>query len=210
MRNLSTPLFEPIRPDPGTEQFINFWKIKLEQLSAEHILAWAVETYGNQVAFASSWSESDDIICSLFERFSCTLPVVSMIYHLLLPEIWPPLSPEEMRHETFDGRTASEELWARFRVENCCKRNKSTICQYPMWIVATRRDQDAAFRYLPVLSWNERFGVLRLAPFVRWSHEAIREKESSGSDSLQSVFGPEQPFQSTSVKTSEVGPCRAY
>ncbi len=176
MRNLPTPLFEPIRPDAQIQQFIDFWQPELEKQSSKSILSWAIDSYGDGVAFASSWDEGDAVLCSLFEKLSFLLPVVDLIHHLLLPERWTPLSTKEMQQKTFDGRAASAGLWARFHVEHCCKRNESTIRRYPLWIVAARRDQDAALREMPILSWDERFGVLRLAPLARWGQCCIDNK----------------------------------
>ena len=180
MKNLPTPLFEPIRPDAQIRQFIDFWQPELEKQDSEHILSWAIESYDDGIAFASSWGEGDAILCSFFDKLSFLLPVVDLIHHLLLPERWAPLTPEETRHQTFDGRAASAGLWARFHVEHCCKRNESTIRQYPLWIVAVRRDQEEALREMPVLSWDERFGVLRLAPLARRTRSSINDQLSRG------------------------------
>ena len=176
MRNLLTPLYEPLLPDPETRQSMDFWERELEKLCSEYILRWAIETYGTKVAFASSWGVGDDIIRSLFEKLAFQIPVVDRIHHLLLPEGWVPLASEETRNKTFDGRSASAALWARFTMEHFCKQRESTIRCYPVWIVAARRDQDPAFQNMPILSWIERFGVLRIAPIARWRHHCIEEE----------------------------------
>lgn len=176
MRNLRTPLFDPLPPDPETRRILDFWKHEVEKLCSENILHWAVETYGTGIAFASSWDDGDAVVCSMLEKLSFSFPIVDNIHNLLLPETWAPLTPKEAENKVFDGRTASTALWSRFTTEHFCKRQESTIRRHPVWIVAARRDQEPGLERMPILSWIERFGVLRIAPLARWRQCGIQEK----------------------------------
>lgn len=178
MRNLQTPIYDPILPDSETRKLLDFWTIELEKLGAEHILQWAFDTFGSELAFAPSWNEEDGVVCSLLERVSCRPSLVETIYPLLHPEKWAPLIPKESKDKTFDGRAASAAIWARFRIEHLCKRNENTIRRYRAWIVPTIREDAPTLTQMPILSWIERFGVLRIAPLARWKKHCIHEKLS--------------------------------
>ncbi len=179
MYKLPTPLFIPYEPNSATNDLLTFWQPELEKFTSKSILQWAVDTFDSQLAFAPSRSEEDEIVLSLFEEIAYRVPKVEQIYELLLPESWTPLEPREELGETFDGRVASSGLWARFHVEHLCKRYENTISCYRVWIVSTRREQDIVFERMPVLSWSERFGVLRIAPLAHWENEGVAQEMES-------------------------------
>lgn len=173
MRNLPTPLYEPILPDPETEKKLGFWKRELEKMCSKHILNWSFKVFGSDLAFASSWNKEDGVIFSFLERMLCRLPSMELIHYLLLPEIWTPLEPEDAEAKTFDGRKADEALWDRYDIECLCKRNEAVVKRYRAWIVPTLRVENPALADMPVLSWVERFGVLRIAPLARWRKNSV-------------------------------------
>lgn len=157
-------------------ELLIFWRPELEKSCPEYIIPWAFDTFGSDVAFAPSWNEEDVMIHSLFDRTGVKVPIVEFIHDLLSPEKWAPLSPEEATRKTFDGRSASAALWERFHVEHRCKKSETTVRQYRAWIVSDRRSEDPALNQMPVLSWNERFGVFRIAPLARCRVECLRKK----------------------------------
>lgn len=176
MNNLPTPLYDPILPDPETRQLLDFWEIELEKLCSRHILDWALETFGTQIGLALSGTGRDAVVCSLMEGHPFQLPMVDWIQDLLLHEKWTSPEPEEMLRQTFDGRSASAELWARFHVEHLCKKNEKRIRSCRAWIVPATRYENPVLDKLPILSWIERFGVVRIAPLARWRVEDVQEK----------------------------------
>jgi phosphoadenosine phosphosulfate reductase len=46
---------------------------------------------------------------------------------------------------------------------------------YGAWVTGIRRDQTQQRAVTPVLSWEERFGVVKIAPLVNWSAEEVEE-----------------------------------
>lgn len=173
MNKLPTPLFNPVLPDSAACKLLADWQNKLEQCSGERVLQWSVDTFGSQIAFASSWSEEDRVIDTLLAAGIGSIPVIDQVHTLLLPETWVPIPPWEKAHATFDGRAASAGLWNRFQVEHSCKKYEQTMRRHRAWIVSARQTQDAVLENMPILSWNERFGVFRIAPLAHWSDEKV-------------------------------------
>lgn len=176
MRNLPTPSFNPISPDFATSQLLARGQAELAEAGAEKILEWVSDTFGSQVAFAPSWEEEDTVIHSLFEQAGISIHTMESIHRLLLPETWTPLAPHETVCQTFDGRVASAELWARFHLEHQCKIHEALIARYPLWIVSARRAQGCLLENMSIFSWIERFGVFRVAPLANWQTEQVRER----------------------------------
>lgn len=186
MYKLPIPSFTPVFPEPTVSDLLAFWQVELENMPAEHILKWTFDTFASQVAFAPSWTEEDSVINALLEQRLDSVPTAELIYDLLLPETWMPLESHETIQATFDGRSASAGLWARFHMEHLCKRHEKIIGRYQAWIVSARREQHAALAHMPVLSWNERFGILRIAPLAHWPNgnadQKIRHIKTPSSD----------------------------
>ena len=132
--------------------------------------------FGSQLAFAPSWKDEDAVIRSLLEKVPGDIPVEDGIHTLLLPEIWTQLPSHEAVSKVFDGRKASVNFWARFNMEYMCKLYEKIVGRYRAWIVSTRREHDVLLGKMPVLSWNERFGVFRIAPLAHWGTESIQAK----------------------------------
>jgi phosphoadenosine phosphosulfate reductase len=62
----------------------------------------------------------------------------------------------------------------------CCEVRKIEpqrrfLRDYGAWVTGIRRDQTAQRARTPVLSWEERFGVVKIAPLVNWSAGEVEE-----------------------------------
>jgi phosphoadenosine phosphosulfate reductase len=62
----------------------------------------------------------------------------------------------------------------------CCEVRKVEpqrrfLKDYGAWVTGIRQDQTAQRASTPVLSWEERFGVVKIAPLVNWSAEEVEE-----------------------------------
>lgn len=202
MYNLPTPQFTPIKPDSDKNAMLCFWREELEKFGTESILQWSIDTFGPQVAFAPSWSEEDEVIGALLEKMSCRIPAIDRIHTLLLSEAWAPLEPHEIAAATFDGRKAGAGLWARFHQEHLCKIYEEKVVQYKAWIVPVRRDQESVFKHMPILSWNERFGVFRIAPLAACRKEKIQNRIRRIRETIADRF--EDRIENEIVETMEM------
>lgn len=190
MRHLPLPLFTAIEPGLAVREILACWQRELETFDAEQILQWAFETFGHDVAFAPSWREEDIIIHSLLEKRSPRIRIVDCIHGLLLSETWASPEPHESA-KNFDGRKASAALWSRFHKEHLCKMHETTISTCKAWIVSARREQAAQLEDMPILSWNARFGVFRIAPLAQWRKENVQKIVRQCNPDFPAAF-PEQ------------------
>lgn len=175
MEKLPMPNFVPKRPVPKLLELFEEHQMRLEKMSPEDILLWATTTFQTKIAHATSCHFCDTILGNIFEKISTARTVLDRLEWLLLPETWPSLTLEEISGDTFDGTRASAALWERFYLELLCKQNEWKFQHYKVWVIGARRDQDERLAQLPVVSWNERFGVIRVAPLATWSKNRIEE-----------------------------------
>lgn len=175
MHNLSTPAYTPRNPSRSQVEFMNVWKERLEHCTFEESLQWAVETCRPQLAYATSMLMEDSIVYDMLRNIVWDVSAVDFVSQLLMPELWAPLTPEEMEPKTFDGLKASEALWERFGIEQLCKRYELSMRQYDVWIVGAHRDQDPRLERMSTVDWLDRFGVIRIAPLADFDIQAVED-----------------------------------
>lgn len=175
MKKIPSPKFIPHELSQELAELLDSWKEKLEEMHPEHIILWATTHFHAKIALATSCHKSDVILKTIFDSIQSGVMVFDRMERFLLPETWNPLDPAETAGDTFDGTKTSPALWKRFQLESHCKKNEWKLQYYKIWVIASRRDQDERLNNLPVAAWNDRFGILRIAPFARWTEHHIEE-----------------------------------
>lgn len=175
IKRLPTPKYEPKPIRPEQLQLIDDWREKLEDMLPEDILSWTAAHFSFEIALATSCPVGDAVLYTLFERLQVEAAAFDRMERFLLPEAWQPLKPEEEARETFDGSKASAALWERFYLESLCKQYEGAFSRFKVWIIGSRRDQNACLRRLPIVSWNERFGIIRIAPLAHWTGRQLED-----------------------------------
>lgn len=169
------PLCVPKRPTPKQAGFIQYWKRELEKMSSIQILQFVAETFRRKAAFATSSCMEDSVVGFLLEKIKKSLIFMDDIAHLLLPELWASTDFHETNQEVVYGRSAGNAMWSLCPLDYQCQRHEHEIGRYAVWIVGTRREQHPAFARMPIIEWNERFGVFRIAPLARWNERSIKD-----------------------------------
>ncbi len=140
---------------------------RLEMLSPEDRLAFAVETYGDELLLTSSFGAGSAVLLHLWSRFAKHLPVVFLDTGFLFDETHAykdllaaklglhvrVLSPEQPRDEFIVEFGADIQ---RKDPDFCCARNKvaplaPVLKNAAAWVSGLRRDQSATRKNTPIL-----------------------------------------------------------
>ena len=166
---------------------------RLEGASPQEILGWAVGRYGKRLTLSVSFGNAEGMV--LFDMLSrmdggeeahvFTLDTGFMFeetvrlreeaterYGLPIEVVRPKLTVDEQA-----GRYG-EELYGR-QPDLCCRMRKvepqeRALRGYAGWITGIRRDQTPHRAMTPVVDWEGRFGVAKIAPLVSWSVREVR------------------------------------
>ena len=162
----------------------------LETETPERILSWAAQTLPGRLTFATSLGIEDCAVTDMIARQHLGIELFTLDTGLLFQEsyaLWAELeekynvqirrvSPEHSVDEqaTLEG----PELWLR-DADRCCGLRKigplqKTLSNYDAWITAIRRDQTPERANAPVVSWDGRFGLVKINPIVRWTSDDVR------------------------------------
>jgi phosphoadenosine phosphosulfate reductase len=163
---------------------------ELETADAADIIRWASEQFGSKLTFATSLGIEDCIVTDMIARQSLPVSFFTLDTGLLFPETYALKDEIEKKYGieilavkpeyTVDEQAARSgaELWLR-DPDQCCELRKmqplrSTLANYDAWITAIRRDQTPERANAPVVSWDGRFGLVKVNPLVRWTFADVQ------------------------------------
>jgi phosphoadenosine phosphosulfate reductase len=158
---------------------------ELEDASAEEIVQWAVDVFGDRLCATSSMA--DGLITHLISRIKPGIDVlfldtglhfaetigtrdaISAVYDVNVVSLKPELSLDEQAEQY------GKDLFAR-DPELCCFLRKVAPLErglepYDAWITGVRRDEAPTRARTKVVSWDKKKGKVKICPIARWTRE---------------------------------------
>lgn len=162
---------------------------QFEDAHPQDILQWMVTTYANRFAVVTSFQPTGIVTLHMLKAITDNVQVMTLDTGLLFPEtgqliedieatlgitvtrIKPDLSLAQQ------ARRHGSLLWET-NPHQCCHLRKTlplqrALASYDAWITGLRRDQSPVRANTPVISWDERFGLVKVCPFAAWTEEMI-------------------------------------
>src|SRR5579859_3669703 len=160
---------------------------ELEGASAEDVIRWATDTFGDRIAITSSMSDAviihlasaikpgiDVVFLDTGYHFAETIgtrDAVSVVYPIRLINVTPPRTVAEQ----------DAELGLRLFGRNpdlCCYLRKvepleRALSEYDAWITGVRRDETNNRRQARVVEWDDRREMVKVNPIVSWTSKQV-------------------------------------
>ncbi len=157
----------------------------LETDTPLEILRWATDRYGPRLTFATGFGAEGCALIDMVGRHRLPVDIFTLDTGLLFPETYDLWKRLETRYGITIRRVGPElsveqqaavhgpELWAR-EPDRCCDMRKVTplvaqLSQFDGWITAIRRDQTDRRADARPVEWDEKFGLAKVNPLVRWT-----------------------------------------
>ena len=166
---------------------------RLEDARPEEILIWAVGRYGRGLTLSVSFGNAEGMVLLdmlsridggdearvftldtgfMFEETVRLREETTERYGLPIEVVRPKLTV------TGQAERYGEELYGR-QPDLCCRMRKvepqeRALRGYGGWITGIRRDQTPQRARTPVVGWEGRFGLAKIAPLVSWSIDQVR------------------------------------
>ncbi len=161
------------------------WADELETADPQAICAWAVSTFGSQVALASSFGVEDMCVLDMLVRATPTPRVFYLDTGVLFAETYAlvdavgtryGLMPERRRPAltlALQAEHYGDRLWER-DPDACCRMRKveplgQVLKGLDAWITGIRRDQTPFRAGARVVEVDAKFGLIKVNPLVRWT-----------------------------------------
>jgi phosphoadenosine phosphosulfate reductase len=164
-------------------------KVLAERWKPEQVLAWAFQTYGDNIAMATGFGVEGMALLDIAFRVNPDVKVFTGDTEFLFPETYDLIDRVEARYGTKVERLYSEltpeeqeraygkALWAR-DPDQCCSLRKveplrRKLASLDAWVTAIRRDQTSERAGVQKVDWDEKFNLVKISPLADWTREAI-------------------------------------
>lgn len=168
---------------------IGYLQNYFEAASPQDILRWAADTYGHELTVVTSFQPTGIVTLHMLQAIAPDTAIVTLDTGLLFPETYALMDELENRFDfnlirvnptlTVEEQAEryGDNLWSR-NPDQCCHLRKTlplrqTLRGYNAWITGLRRDQSPSRANTPVVSWDERYGLVKLCPFATWTEDMI-------------------------------------
>ena len=161
---------------------------ELEALSAEDLLRWADEEFGERLCLTCSWQKQSSVLVHMVTDLGLEMDVVELDTQLFFKETYETrerilerygvtLIRPEIITVAEQHKQEGPNLWER-DPDRCCHIRKvepliEVLQPYDAWISGIRRDQSPSRANARKVERSDRYGVWKIQPLVDWSEKDV-------------------------------------
>jgi phosphoadenosine phosphosulfate reductase len=151
----------------------------VEQLDAQEILRFCLDTFPGKVSLASSFQKEETVLLDMLFELDPKARVFAIDTHYLFAETYDYWREVERRYDTkvevFEGAAVEEGLWERkpdlyLAIAKVEPLNRALL-DLDCWITGIRRDQSPTRANAPKLGWDEAHELWKANPLADWSDD---------------------------------------
>ena len=162
----------------------------IEALSAEDVLLWAYEEFGERLCLSCSWQKQSSVLVHMVSELDLDVNVVELDTHLFFKETYETrerlvgryglsLIQPEVLTVAEQHKREGPNLWET-NPDRCCHIRKvepliNVLRPYDAWVSGIRRDQSPSRAGARKVERSERYGVWKIQPLADWSEEDVWE-----------------------------------
>jgi phosphoadenosine phosphosulfate reductase len=153
----------------------------VEAMSAEDVLLWAYEQFGDRMCLTCSWQRQSSALVHMVSELGLDVPVVELDTLVLFPETYETrarlVERYRLKLKSFPPIDAPDRLWET-EPDRCCHIRKveplaRALQHYDAWISGIRREQSPTRANAQRVDWSERYGVWKIQPLVDWDAKRL-------------------------------------
>ena len=148
---------------------------RFESRTAEHVLAWAAERFGERAVLTCSWQKQSSVLVHMVSQVAPGMRVVELDTGVLFPETYETWRKIEDRYglhvEVMDATPPNGTPWS---ASNCCGQRKVDALERALvgvtgWITGIRREQSPTRADSEKVEFQESRGIWKFNPLADWS-----------------------------------------
>ena len=180
---------------PENKQLIHDLNARLADSNPGEILSYFAGKYGNKLAFATSLGLEDQLLTYFISEASKEVRIFTLDTGRLFPETLDLLDKTNKRFginikvyfpdaEQVENMVNSKGINLFYEsIENrkmCCNIRKIVPMKRALkgieaWVTGLRADQSVTRQDLPMVSWDDNFGIVKINPLRNWTEEEVWE-----------------------------------
>jgi phosphoadenosine phosphosulfate reductase len=156
--------------------------------TAQQLLAWAAETFGSRMIVASNMQDAVLVDLAAKAQPGVEILFLETGYHFAetigtrdaVEQVYDVRMVNAQAKQTVAEQDASEgkDLFAR-EPNRCCALRKvaplqDTLAGYDAWVTGVRRVEAPTRANTPLITYDEKFGLVKINPIAAWSDEEMQ------------------------------------
>jgi phosphoadenosine phosphosulfate reductase len=156
-------------------------ELDFEAMSAEELLRWAHEEFGERLCLTCSWQRQSSALVHMVSELELGVDVVELDTLVLFPETYATrdrlVDQYGLELKSFQPIDPIDRLWET-DPDRCCGIRKvepleRALAGYDAWITGIRREQSPTRADAQKVEWSERYGVWKIQPLVDWDSKRV-------------------------------------
>jgi phosphoadenosine phosphosulfate reductase len=156
-------------------------ELDFEAMSAEELLRWAHEEFGDRLCLTCSWQRQSSALVHMVSELELGVDVVELDTLVLFPETYATrdrlVDQYGLELKSFQPIDPIDRLWET-DPDRCCGIRKvepleRALAGYDAWITGIRREQSPTRADAKKVEWSERYGVWKIQPLVDWDSKRV-------------------------------------
>ena len=157
-------------------------ELDFESMTAEELLRWAAETFGDRLCLTCSWQRQSSALVHMVSDVHVDVDVVELDTLVLFDETYATRDRLVERYglnlKSFRPIDPIERLWET-DPDRCCGIRKvepleRALRGYDAWITGIRREQSPTRANAQKVEWSERYSVWKIQPLVDWDAKRVQ------------------------------------
>jgi phosphoadenosine phosphosulfate reductase len=155
--------------------------LDFEAMSAEELLRWAHEEFGERLCLTCSWQRQSSALVHMVSDLGLGVDVVELDTLVLFPETYATrdrlVEQYGLEPKSFRPIDPIDRLWET-DPDRCCGIRKvepleRALAGYDAWITGIRREQSPTRADAQKVEWSGRYGVWKIQPLVDWDSKRV-------------------------------------
>ena len=155
--------------------------LDFEAMSAEELLTWASERFGDRLCLTCSWQRQSSALVHMVSELGLDVDVIELDTLVLFPETYETrdrlAAKYDLKLKSVRPIDPPDRLWET-DPDACCGIRKvepleRALAGYGAWITGIRRQQSPTRANAQKVEWSERYGVWKIQPLVDWNAKRV-------------------------------------
>ncbi|MEZ4730622.1 MAG: phosphoadenylyl-sulfate reductase [Caldilineaceae bacterium] len=162
---------------------------RFDAAATTDLLRWSIQTFGTGLSIGTSFGASGLVLMDLALQIQPDVDIFYVDTGYFFPETLQLITQLERRYQrTFRRVTTQlsigeqEKRYGPALYQNdpdlCCHLRKvspmkQALTDSTAWVSALRHDQASTRQAVPMVQWNERYNIVKIAPLIHWAETDI-------------------------------------
>lgn len=172
---------------------VNNLNQKFQNSNAQEIIEYFIKEYGQDAALSSSLGAEDQVLTDMILKVDKNANIFTLDTGRLHPETYDVMDATNLKYGVklnvfFPLNEKVEELYQKQGInghfesienrKNCCNIRKMeplrrALKPLKVWITGLRAAQSVTRTDMPIVEYDENFGVIKVNPLINWSEEDV-------------------------------------